>query len=476
MWNWTRSLSGQLILILFSGVAATLILSASIHLQNRGETLFTVGGMQTAQRFANIVQMLEQIPVNQRNQVIKVLDSKSQFTRLLDSTPSAPRTTDQDDEHALYVQSQLRDFLGKERLLGVTVIDTIPEEDGVHNLDQTWLLKMMHKLHSRDRGIAQKVAPHGISYMAQIQLIDGQWIEFHSHIPEKILTIPKYFFPSLLLLVAMVTGLSFLAVRLITQPLRILAEAAEQFGRDIEGTPISESGSTELRTAARAFNAMQARLMRFIQERMHLLAAISHDLKTPLTRMKLRSEILHRAVPTLGKIYLNNISEMEEMVGSALDYIQGMERLEKKKLVYIQSILETLEMEYGEIGQDIQIECSQTEAFWVMPGSFKRCLSNLIQNAIKYGNRATIIATVQNNRLWISVTDDGPGIPEEEMEKVFEPFVRLETSRSRNTGGVGLGLSIARNIVRSHGGELTLKNRKEGGLEVILVLPTESRK
>ena len=105
MWNWPRSLSGQLILILFSGVTATLILSASIHLQNRGETLFTVGGMQTAQRFADIVRMLEQIPANQRNQIIKVLDSRSQFTRLLDSTPSEPRTTDQDDKHALYVRN-----------------------------------------------------------------------------------------------------------------------------------------------------------------------------------------------------------------------------------------------------------------------------------------------------------------------------------------------------------------------------------
>jgi signal transduction histidine kinase len=365
-------------------------------------------------------------------------------------------------------------LLGKERLLGVTVIDTIPEEDGVHSFDQKWLLKMMHKLHSRDRGIAQKVIPHGISYMAQIQLIDGQWIEFHSHIPEKVLTIPKYFFPSLLLLVALVTGLSFLAMRLITHPLTILAEAAEQFGRDIEGTPISESGCTELRTAARAFNAMQARLLRFIQERMHLLAAISHDLKTPLTRMKLRSEILQRTEPTIGGIYLNNIAEMEEMVGSALDYIQGMERLEKKKLVYIQSILETLEMEYSEIGQDIQIECSKTEAFWVMPGSFKRCLSNLIQNAIKYGEQATIIARIQDHQLWISVTDDGPGIPEEDLKKVFEPFVRLETSRSRHTGGVGLGLSIAQNIARSHGGELTIKNRPDIGLEAILIIPTES--
>ena len=472
MLNWPKSLSGQLILILFSGVAAALLMSAGLHLHDRGSTLFTVGGMQTAQRFADIIQILEHISVHERKQAILALDSSSQFTRLLDTEPQEPRSTDLDDERALYVQSLLQDQLGKERIMGVTVIDTLPEEGSIKSSGEAWHLEMMRQHHSRNRGMAQKVMPHGISYMAQIRLKDGHWIEFHSHLPEEILIVPEHFFPSFLLLIAIVTGLSFMAIKLVTHPLTLLAKAADRFGRDIEHQPVPESGSTELRKAARAFNAMQARLLCFVQERMHLLAAVSHDLRTPLTRMKLRSEMLQEKNAGLGGIYLEDLSEMEEMITSALDYIRGMERMEKRQLVYIDSIFETLEMEFGEMGREIKTECDDVPAFPIMPRSFKRCLNNLVENAIKYGKRAHLKASFHSDRLRISVADEGPGIPKQEMDKVFEPFVRLDDSRNRSTGGTGLGLSIARNIARSHGGELKLRNRPEGGLEAILILPT----
>jgi signal transduction histidine kinase len=214
---------------------------------------------------------------------------------------------------------------------------------------------------------------------------------------------------------------------------------------------------------------MQTRLMRYIQDRGRVLAAVSHDLKTPITRLRLRTELLEDE--TLKEKFQADLNEMQSMVQATLDFMRGTEHNEPVTLMDINALLESLQEDARDRGGEIHIQGVAQVPFRSRPLALKRCLTNLVDNALHYGQRAFIQVEDKLDRLSITIADAGPGIPEAELERVFEPFYRLEGSRSRHTGGTGLGLGIARNIARAHGGELTLANRRGGGLEARLELP-----
>jgi signal transduction histidine kinase len=258
-------------------------------------------------------------------------------------------------------------------------------------------------------------------------------------------------------------------VRWVTRPLKTLAEAAEQLGADINRPPIDEKGPLEVSRAARAFNTMQQRLAKFISDRTRILAAMSHDLKTPITRLRLRSELLDD--PQLRAKFTKDLEEMESMVRATLDFMRGLESGEPVQPVDVMALLESMQADRRETGATVRIEGAAQMPYQGKPQALKRCLGNLVDNAIQYGKSAVVAVDDDKNRLVIKIRDDGPGIPEPEIEKVFEPFYRLESSRNRQTGGTGLGLTIARSIVENHGGKLALRNRPEGGLEVSITLP-----
>jgi signal transduction histidine kinase len=214
---------------------------------------------------------------------------------------------------------------------------------------------------------------------------------------------------------------------------------------------------------------MQQNLVKFIADRTRIFAAMSHDLKTPITRLRLRAELLDD--PELRTKFVKDLQEMEAMVGAALDFMRGVDQHEPSQPIDIMAIVESLQADAREVGGDVTVEGAAQAAFRGHAQTLKRCLSNLIDNALKYGQRATVVVADSPAELSISVRDEGPGIPEPELERVFEPFHRLEASRNRATGGSGLGLTIARNVARAHGGSLLLHNRPGGGLEAVLTLP-----
>ncbi|MBF0426961.1 MAG: two-component sensor histidine kinase, partial [Magnetococcales bacterium] len=220
---------------------------------------------------------------------------------------------------------------------------------------------------------------------------------------------------------------------------------------------------------AHAFNTMQGSLLRYVQERTQLLAALSHDLKTPITRMRLRTEMMDDG--RIKEKTLHDLEEMEEMADSALAFIRGMEGSEPSQMVDLPALLDTIQAEQEEMGREVSVSNEPLPPVVVKPKSLKRCLDNLVVNAVVYGQRARLRAVLVGDTLRITVADDGPGIPAADLNRVFEPFVRLEGSRNRRSGGTGLGLSIARNIAQAHGGELILKNGEERGLVAILTLP-----
>jgi signal transduction histidine kinase len=274
---------------------------------------------------------------------------------------------------------------------------------------------------------------------------------------------------NLLILLAAVIVLSLFAVRLATRPLNTLASAAEKLGNDINSPPLLETGPTEVRRAAHAFNTMQSRLASYIQERTRILAAMSHDLKTPITRLRLRAELLEN--DELRAKFAKDLEEMESMVAATLDFMRGVDSQEPRQPVDIMALLESIQADGMEMGQEIHIQGAISRPYVGAPNALKRCLGNLIDNAIKYGMCADIALSDSAKGLEIRIRDHGPGIPETQLERVFEPFYRLEESRCRDTGGTGLGLSIARNIAQAHGGELVLRNLSSGGLEAFLALP-----
>ena len=308
-------------------------------------------------------------------------------------------------------------------------------------------------------------------YDVTVQFPDGDSALFRLARPTEGAPLPRNLFINLSLLVVIMAIALFVTARTITQPLFQLARAADSVGRDVRQPKLEEMGALEIRNAARAFNTMQDRLQRYLDSRTRVLAAMSHDLKTPLTRLRLQVETLENpdAQERIGK----QLDEMESMVRGALALFRGLDDDEAHASVDLNALLATLQSEFKQMGGDVAISGAAQRSFTGKPQALKRCLTNLIENAIKFGGGARL--RVEDGRaVVVHVEDDGPGIPPDELERVFEPFYRVESSRNRDSGGTGLGLSIARDIAQSHGGSLVLRNLPTRGLEAILTLPRQT--
>ncbi|MFC4309663.1 ATP-binding protein [Steroidobacter flavus] len=304
-----------------------------------------------------------------------------------------------------------------------------------------------------------------------VTLPDGDKAVFRTIAPRLGPRLPRQIFFELGFL-ALALGIVLYAVaRTITRPLGDLARAADAVGRGATGTPLKESGAREIRRATRAFNAMQERLRRYLDSRTQVLAAMSHDLRTPLTRLRLRVESIDD--DQLRQRLVEDLDEMSNMIRGALGVFRGLNDDEAAVPVDINALALDVQRQHVELGGDVTVVGTARAPYVGKPLALKRCLGNLVQNAIRHGVRATIEID-DGPKLVLRVQDEGPGIPEDMLEKVFEPFFRLEQSRNRDTGGTGLGLSIARDIAQAHGGSLSLHNRQEGGLEARLALPREA--
>jgi len=253
--------------------------------------------------------------------------------------------------------------------------------------------------------------------------------------------------------------------------LSALARSAEAMSRGDAPEPLPETGAAEIRHATRAFNAMHDRLQRYLKSRNRMLAAMSHDLRTPLTRLRLRAERLQD--PALRDKFVSDVDQMTAMLKATLDLFRDMNNDEAYEAVDIMALLADLQEEFRDMDADVSVRGSAHGALDAKPNALKRCLTNLLTNAVKYGERAVVVVE-DGDSLVIRVRDEGPGLPPDALEKVFEPFFRLESSRNPATGGTGLGLAIARDIAQAHGGTLVLCNQEPRGLEAVLTLPRNS--
>ena len=272
--------------------------------------------------------------------------------------------------------------------------------------------------------------------------------------------------PVMLLAFFTIIGLlSLWTARRLAKPISAFADAAERFGVDPDAPPLAERGPHELRTAIRAFNRMQQRLRRFVNDRTQMVAAMSHDLRTPLTRLRLRAEFIDDQEQQ--RRMLADLDSMESMIDSTLAFVRDDTQREPRMLVDLGALVQSVCENASDAGGTVDFSPERGVDVTVRPNAISRAVANLIDNAIKYGGGARAALVHEPGRVVVFVEDNGPGIPDNERENVFAPFYRLERSRNRDTGGVGLGLAVA----REHGGDISLDNIKGGGLRARLELP-----
>jgi len=320
-----------------------------------------------------------------------------------------------------------------------------------------------HDQHSRGRLRALE------DIHVSIRLRDGSWLNIRT---ERLEGPPPWAnktlqLLALLLMLMIISGL--VISRRMAQPMAQLAEAANRFGLGQTGLPLAEKGSREVRNTIRAFNQMQERLHKHISDRSQMLAAVSHDLRTPITTLRLRAEYIDD--PEMRERTLATLAEMEAILSDTLSFSRDEAADEEARSTDLAALVTSLVDDHTDLGGDVSYAGPDKLAFTCRPIALKRALNNLIDNALKYGESAGVQLSGNSEGIQLVIDDNGPGIPDKNLEDVFTPFFRMEASRNRETGGTGLGLAVARTIVHAHGGQLRLTNRPQGGLRAVMQLP-----
>lgn len=465
------SIIGWTIVVLLAVLSVSQLVTLSLVHGMRSDTVDVVDHLHLAERIADIVRLMDATPLTQRPVLLQRLASNTlQVSN--DRTAALDVDADQSWREVLFeevIGAALWQAPSHEHHVALrrqTGALTDPSEDTRRNLDlSTASGRLIERALTRRQ--------QGPMLLAAIALSDGSWLNFRVPIADPA---ARPHWRTLLALACsglIILALSVWAVRELTRPLTVLGSAAEQLGRNVNAPPLPEKGSREMRQATRAFNTMQARVRSFVTDRMQMIAAISHDLRSPITRLRLRAEFIDDDV-VRGKM-LQDLADMEAMIGTTLSFAREETNPEPRLRVDLVSLLESVCDDLPDVTLTVAPDVPQRLLLDCQPLAIRRCVGNLVDNAIKYGRQARVTLSAAPTHIDITIDDRGPGIAAADRERVFEPFHRLDGSRNRQTGGVGLGLTIARTVARSHGGDVTLSNRAEGGLRATLRLPVSTR-
>lgn len=326
----------------------------------------------------------------------------------------------------------------------------------------------------RPREVIASGAPRPGGLLVSLRFPDSGWLNLRVELPPPRPWHSETFLVAFVLMTLAAALLILWAVRRLTRPVRALAAAADRLGRDVNTPPLPEQGPEEVATAARAFNTMAERIRRFVGDRTQMLAAIGHDLRTPITRLRLRAEFLED--DEQRRKMLADLDEMEAMITATLAFARDDAAAEPSVPLDLAALCRTVLDEAAdarpEAVERICYDGPEHLTVQARPVALKRALANLVSNALNYGGSVRgRLSAPQGGMVRLAIEDEGPGVPEADLESVFQPFRRLEGSRNRETGGVGLGLPIARNILRAHGGDVVLRNLPAGGLQALVTLP-----
>jgi len=438
----TGSLFARMVMILLAGLLAAQLASLWLQWGERASVVSQARVLNFADRVVEVIRVLEAEPTTRREAALAALRARDlQLTLIADDqvSPNEPRGQ---------IQATIAARLGSAR-------EVRSLGGGGSGM-------------SGGGGMMQ----HGNPTMRRfdVRLKDGQWLRIVG--TNEVAAPPALsndLIVQLLITLLIVAAVVMIAVREATRPLQQLATAADTLGSDLDAPPLAETGPTETRRAAQAFNRMQARIKHLIDERARALAAVSHDLRTPLTRLRLRAELVDDE--KLREQMAADLDAMAAMIDATLDYLRGLQDAEVARPIDMNALLQSLADDAAVLGKAIRVDGMALAPFTGRLSALRRAVQNLIDNAIKYGHSAHILIDDTVSTLRVTVEDEGYGIAPDELPRVTEPYYRPDASRSRETGGVGLGLSIVKDIVLLHGGELVLSNRPQGGLSAAIVLP-----
>ena len=429
---WPRSLFGRILLVMALGLALAHALTFVLAFTERSMTMRRAMVSYFASDVASSVAMLERLPATERAQWVDRL-ARRNYRFALAEPLNAPADT-----------SQLA------RLVASAAAATLPADRAVQVID-----------------------PHvpGIELRLQLRLADGTPLAVDMDEPR--LQISPWVLGALALQLALLVGLCAWAVRAATRPLSMLADAADALGADRPTVPLAEDGPREVVRAAVAFNHMQQRIQTHLQERMQILAAVSHDLQTPITRLRLRADLLDDT--TLRDKLHTDLAEMQSLVEEGIAYARSSQAVrEPPQRVDLRALVESIARDYADAGLPVQVLQAVDVTCDTRPQALRRLLCNLVDNALKFAGAAELTLEAERPGQWlVRVLDRGPGIPQADLATVLQPYVRLEDSRNRGTGGTGLGLAIASELAKALGGRLVLGPRMDGaqGLEARVELP-----
>ena len=411
----------------------------------------------------------EQTPAPLREAALKKLSSSEMLTFEISDRPYAV-TSDNYFEKIDSLEQVLRQHLPADIRLLISV-EKPPFFDFDRSLDSVAVIlskvpvRVVDERNDYGKGDVL-ITPH---LRIQAALSNGTWLNVQQSTDGSVFPRLARNFAAPAYFILIILFISFRASRVLLKPLQQLSAAAERLGRERSITMIPEMRIPEYKAIADSFNEMQTRLKRFVDERTQMLAAISHDLNTPLTRLRLLAEELGDTKQR--EQVLSDINEMDMMIKASLAFARDDSRQEPSVSVDIASLLISLCDTVSDAGQPARYRGPDHASLSCRPGAMRRAIGNLIDNGCKYGGQVVVDLKIADKAAEIRIADQGPGIPEEDWEKAFTPFQRLEISRNRQTGGTGLGLPIARDIIRSHGGDITLQNGQNEGLIVTVRLP-----
>ncbi len=428
---WPRSLFGRILLVLALGLALAHALTLVLAFTERGMTMRRAMVSYLASDVASSVAMLERLPAAERAQWVDRL-ARRNYRFVLTPPLNAPE-----------------DPSSMARLVATAVTAALPPDQPVQVID-----------------------PHlpGTELRLQLQLSDGTPLAVDMDTPR--LQISPWVLGALALQLTLLVALCAWAVRAATQPLRTLADAADALGRDRPAAPLAEDGPREVQRAAQAFNRMQQRIQAHLDERMQILAAVSHDLQTPITRLRLRADLLDDAA-LRNKLHAD-LAEMQSLVEEGIAYARSSEAIkEPLQRVDLRALVQSIAFDYADAGLPVQLLHAALGTCDTRPQALRRLVCNLVDNALKFAGAAELSLEAGHDGQWlVRVLDRGPGIPANELAAVLQPYVRLEDSRNRSTGGTGLGLAIANELAQALGGRLVMEPRGDGpGLEARVELP-----
>jgi len=480
------SIVGRTALVLVIGLAVSHTISLAIYSDDRRTELTSLRGEQVSRRIAAAVETIERSTSERRQETVKSLwgagfsltltpqsavpISAIQGWRLQEVRHALMEYLDGYDENRIRVafidlagpMSQFEDMSG--RMPDMTDDPLIAMQRHMGQMMTDPDLRTHKRFDSMSRHW------HGAEVLkVSINLSNGQWLNIAAPAARFTPFWRSRTLGPMFIIAMVVIAISFWAVRRATAPLAMFESAAERLGRDVNAPPMNEKGPREVRRAARSFNNMQRRLKAFVEDRTHMLAAISHDLRTPITRLRLRAELIDDDVQQ--KKILEDLAQMEDMIVATLAFARDETTNEADVRLDLAALLQSLCDDATDAGASASYQGTDKLTFTGRPVALMRAFQNLIDNAVKYGDRADLVVDQDDRTVTVHIDDQGPGIPEAERSRVFDPFYRVEGSRNRDTGGVGLGLAVVRSVITAHGGEIFLGTGSSDGFRVTVVLP-----